>query len=270
VDESRRAIDARNAFVMNSLMQEVTRSGTAARAQATLKRNDLFGKTGTTNDSFDAWFAGFPADPGLVAVVWIGYDHPRKLGDRETGGGLALPVWIEYMQTALRGRPALAEPPRPTNSQGNAGPPQVSLTPTGGGLGVARPWGRSVGGKHQRLAGLHRQLPRQRREELVAPAGVAPGAVHPAEVVSTGACRQPQLVQRRLGVDHHLGSVRETQLQQSAGTMAVDVDHIVLQPGIRRGLDAGQNLGADPRKLAVVHFDEALAAHTGEPHVESS
>ncbi len=113
VDESRRVIDARNAFVMNSLMQEVTRSGTAARAQATLRRNDLFGKTGTTNDSFDAWFAGFQGpDPGLVAVVWIGYDQPRKLGDRETGGGLALPVWIEYMQTALRDKPVsrYAEP----------------------------------------------------------------------------------------------------------------------------------------------------------------
>jgi penicillin-binding protein 1A len=79
----------------------VTRSGTAARAQATLKRADLYGKTGTTNDSMDAWFAGF--QPTLTAVVWIGYDTPRKLGDRETGGGLALPVWIEFMQTALRG-----------------------------------------------------------------------------------------------------------------------------------------------------------------------
>ncbi|MCK6425667.1 MAG: penicillin-binding protein 1A [Burkholderiaceae bacterium] len=101
-----RAIDARNAFVMNSLLQEVTRSGTAARAQSSLRRSDLFGKTGTTNDSIDAWFAGYQGpDPGLVAVVWIGYDQPRKLGDRETGGGLALPVWIDYMGFALRGLP---------------------------------------------------------------------------------------------------------------------------------------------------------------------
>jgi penicillin-binding protein 1A len=109
-DESQRVIDARNAFVMTSLMQEVTRSGTAARAQATLKRPDLYGKTGTTNDSMDAWFAGY--QPGLTAVVWIGYDNPRKLGDRETGGGLALPVWIEYMAQALKGVP-VAEPHAP-------------------------------------------------------------------------------------------------------------------------------------------------------------
>jgi penicillin-binding protein 1A len=103
LDESMRAIDARNAFVMTNLMQEITRSGTAARAQATLKRPDIYGKTGTTNDSIDAWFAGY--HPTTVAVSWIGYDTPRKLGDRETGGGLSLPVWISYMETALRGVP---------------------------------------------------------------------------------------------------------------------------------------------------------------------
>jgi penicillin-binding protein 1A len=101
LDASMRVIDARNAFVMSSLLQEVTRTGTAARAQATLKRPDLYGKTGTTNDSQDAWFAGYTRD--LVGVVWIGYDQPRKLGDRETGGGLSLPVWIDYMSTALKG-----------------------------------------------------------------------------------------------------------------------------------------------------------------------
>jgi penicillin-binding protein 1A len=103
LDESQRAIDPRNAFVMNSLMQEVTSSGTAARAQSTLRRPDLFGKTGTTNDSVDAWFAGF--QPGRVAVVWIGYDNPRKLGSNETGGGLSLPVWIDYMAAHLKGVP---------------------------------------------------------------------------------------------------------------------------------------------------------------------
>ena len=110
LDESARAIDARNAFVMTSLLQEVTRSGTAARAQATLKRPDIYGKTGTTNDSMDAWFAGF--QPTLTAVTWIGYDTPRKLGDRETGGGLSLPVWISYMQHALQNVP-IAEPVPP-------------------------------------------------------------------------------------------------------------------------------------------------------------
>jgi penicillin-binding protein 1A len=102
-DESLRTLEARNAFVMDNLLQEVTRSGTAARAQSTLKRSDLSGKTGTTNDSMDAWFAGYQHD--VVAVVWMGYDNPRKLGDRETGGGLSLPIWIEYMSEALKGVP---------------------------------------------------------------------------------------------------------------------------------------------------------------------
>jgi len=105
LDDSVRAIDARNAFMMTSLLQEVTRSGTAARAQAALKRSDLFGKTGTTNDSMDAWFAGF--QPGLVAVTWMGYDTPRKLGSNSlaTGGGLSLPIWISYMEHALKDVP---------------------------------------------------------------------------------------------------------------------------------------------------------------------
>ena len=107
--EENRAVDARNAFIMDRLLQEVARSGTAAKSQAVLKRPDLYGKTGTTNDSMDAWFAGFQQQQ--VAVVWIGYDQPRKLGDRETGGGLALPVWIEYMQTALRNVPVAEIPP---------------------------------------------------------------------------------------------------------------------------------------------------------------
>ena len=110
LDESVRAIDARNAFIMESLLQEVTRSGTAASAQAKLKRPDLYGKTGTTNDSLDAWFAGF--QPTLTAVTWIGYDTPRKLGDRETGGGLSLPVWIQFMEHALKNVPVM-EPTAP-------------------------------------------------------------------------------------------------------------------------------------------------------------
>ena len=109
-ENSERAIEPRNAFLMTSLLQEVTRSGTAARAQATLKRPDIYGKTGTTNDSMDAWFAGY--HPTLAAITWIGYDTPKKLGDRETGGGLSLPVWISYMETALKGVP-IQEPAAP-------------------------------------------------------------------------------------------------------------------------------------------------------------
>ena len=104
-NEANRAISPRNAFVMTSLLQEVTRSGTAAKARVALKRDDIYGKTGTTNDSMDAWFAGYHRN--LAAVVWIGYDTPRKLGDRETGGGLSLPVWISFMESALKNMPIM-------------------------------------------------------------------------------------------------------------------------------------------------------------------
>jgi penicillin-binding protein 1A len=99
LNESMRALDARNAFVMDSLLQSVALRGTAAAARRALNRPDVYGKTGTTNDSIDTWFAGF--QPSVVAIVWIGYDTPRKLGDNETGGGLSLPIWIEYMKYAL-------------------------------------------------------------------------------------------------------------------------------------------------------------------------
>jgi penicillin-binding protein 1A len=83
-EEGKRVLDARTAFVMDSLLQEVTKSGTAASARARLKRSDIAGKTGTTNDSNDAWFAGY--QPKIAAVVWIGFDKPRSLGASETGG----------------------------------------------------------------------------------------------------------------------------------------------------------------------------------------
>jgi penicillin-binding protein 1A len=103
LNESMRTLDARNAFVMDSLLNTVALRGTAAAARRVLNRPDIYGKTGTTNDSIDTWFAGF--QPSLVAIVWIGYDTPRKLGDNETGGGLSLPIWIEYMKHALNGVP---------------------------------------------------------------------------------------------------------------------------------------------------------------------
>jgi penicillin-binding protein 1A len=109
-DESQRAIPQRNAFMMSQLLQEVTRSGTAARAQAALQRPDIYGKTGTTNDAVDAWFVGF--QPTLVAAAWVGYDTPRNLGRRETGGGLSLPIWISFMKDALKNVP-VEEPVAP-------------------------------------------------------------------------------------------------------------------------------------------------------------
>ena len=146
--EQPRAIDARNAFIMDSLLQEVTRAGTAARAQATLKRPDLYGKTGTTNDSVDAWFAGF--QPTLTAVTWIGYDQPRNLGSRETGGGLSLPIWINFMEKALKGVPVAetAVPPGVVNVGGewfyeeyarNAGVANLGLGDGGAATGGSAP-----------------------------------------------------------------------------------------------------------------------------------
>jgi penicillin-binding protein 1A len=103
-----RVIDARNAFLMTSLLHEVVRSGTAARALK-LGRSDLAGKTGTTNDFVDAWFAGF--QPNLVAVAWIGFDNPRSLGRNETGSQAALPIWISYVGEVLKGVPERALTP---------------------------------------------------------------------------------------------------------------------------------------------------------------
>ncbi len=105
LDESMRVIGANNAFITNSLLQEVTTAGTAAKAKTELGRDDIYGKTGTTNDAIDAWFAGF--HPTLTAVVWMGYDNPRPLGSTsaETGGGLSLPIWIDFMQQALKNTP---------------------------------------------------------------------------------------------------------------------------------------------------------------------
>lgn len=116
LNEDMRAIPARNAFVMRTLLQSVIRNGTGARAYQALRRDDIYGKTGTTNDSFDTWFAGF--QPTRVGIVWIGYDTPRQLGVRgETGGSLSLPVWTAYMQRALKGVPV----------ERSAAPPGVQL-----------------------------------------------------------------------------------------------------------------------------------------------
>jgi penicillin-binding protein 1A len=103
LDESQHTVSTRSTFMISSLLQEVTRSGTAARAQGQLKRPDLYGKTGTTNDVVDAWFAGF--QPNLVAVVWVGYDKPQSLGGHSSGASLALPTWIQFMATALSREP---------------------------------------------------------------------------------------------------------------------------------------------------------------------
>ncbi|USB87400.1 penicillin-binding transpeptidase domain-containing protein, partial [Burkholderia cenocepacia] len=97
-----RTIEGRNAYVMNSLLHSVATAGTGAGTNA-LGRNDLQGKTGTTNDAKDGWFAGY--QQSLVAVAWMGFDQPKSLGSREFGAQLALPIWVNYMRTALNGVP---------------------------------------------------------------------------------------------------------------------------------------------------------------------
>src|SRR5256885_1106818 len=117
-DESLRVIDARNAFIMDNMMQDVTRVGTAARA-GRLGRSDLAGKTGTTNEFVDAWFAGY--QPSLVAIAWVGFDQPKTLGKNQTGGVVALPIWVSYMEKALKDVPEI---PREM-------PPGIVVLPTG-------------------------------------------------------------------------------------------------------------------------------------------
>ena len=118
-DEALRVLDRRNAFIMDNMMQDVTRSGTAARA-GRLGRTDLAGKTGTTNEFVDAWFAGY--QPSLVAVSWVGFDQPKTLGKNQTGSVVALPIWLNYMEQALKDIP---EQPRTV-------PPGVVAVPTMG------------------------------------------------------------------------------------------------------------------------------------------
>lgn len=102
-----RVIDPRNAWLMDSMMQDVVRRGTATRARS-LNRADLAGKTGTTNDYLDAWFCGY--NPDLVAVAWVGFSQPKNMGRGETGGAAALPIWVNYMRTALQAQPEKSQP----------------------------------------------------------------------------------------------------------------------------------------------------------------
>ncbi len=128
-----RVLDARTAFIADTMLREVVRSGTANSAKQRLGRNDLAGKTGTTNDAVDAWFAGYT--PKLVAIAWMGYDQPKSLGVRETGGGLALPIWVGYMGKMLKGVPEMPErqPPEGVITVGG----DWTFEENAGGAGVA-------------------------------------------------------------------------------------------------------------------------------------
>ena len=235
------------------------------RAQARSKRPDIYGKTGTTNDSIDAWFAGWQQN--VVAVVWMGYDNPRKLGDRETGGGLALPVWIDYMETMLKGVP-VQEPTPPDGVVNLGGEWYYEEYARGTGvssLGLedkAAPRRRATrsarassicSGAEARpapLSGVEAQRPcrpgrwhtptaRRRTRDRRA---VDPAAADRAEMKAPGVRREPQLLQRRLGVDDDLAAVRKGELEQAAGAAGVDVDDVVLQEAIGRRLDRREHL----------------------------
>ena len=101
-DEKLRVIDARHAFIINNILSEVIRTGTGKKARS-LGRPDIAGKTGTTNDAFDAWFAGY--QPSLAAITWFGFDSPKSLGKNQTGSAAALPIWIDFMKQALKNVP---------------------------------------------------------------------------------------------------------------------------------------------------------------------
>jgi penicillin-binding protein 1A len=102
-----RIVDGRTTFILNSMLEDVIKLGTGRRALA-LGRPDIAGKTGTTNDSKDAWFSGYNAD--YVTTVWTGFDQPESLGRREFGGTVALPIWMTYMGAALKDKPAHTQP----------------------------------------------------------------------------------------------------------------------------------------------------------------
>jgi len=117
--EESRVIDARNAYITDLMLREVVRSGTGASATAKLGRRDLAGKTGTTSEAVDGWFAGYAGN--VVAVAWMGYDDPKSLGGREFGSTLALPIWIDSMRVALAGKPEVARaiPEGISNAEGD-------------------------------------------------------------------------------------------------------------------------------------------------------
>ncbi|WP_233849062.1 penicillin-binding protein 1A [Paraburkholderia sp. HD33-4] len=165
-----RTLEPRNAYIMNSLLHSVATAGTGAGTNV-LKRSDLQGKTGTTNDAKDGWFAGY--QQSLVAVAWMGYDQPKSLGSREFGAQLALPIWVEYMQRALRGVPQ-AEPQQPDGVTVMNGELFFSDMVPGQGFvaSIGLDSGNSMAGASDAMGG-------------VGPAGMTPPVVPPPSVSTT-------------------------------------------------------------------------------------
>lgn len=130
---AKRVIDEGNAFIMNDILRDVIKRGTGRRAQV-LDRKDIAGKTGTTNDEVDSWFPGYTRD--LVTVVWAGFDQLKPMGGSEGGAYFALPIWIDFMGTALKGTPEKL-PPKPEDIVTlNIDPNTGNRLPEGGG-GIA-------------------------------------------------------------------------------------------------------------------------------------
>ena len=119
-DERMRAVDPRTVWLIDDILREAVVKGTGARVHRTLKRNDLAGKTGTTNGAADVWFSGYNRD--MVTTVWMGFDQPRSLGTNEFGSGLALSTWLDYSAPMLKGKPEASRRPMPQGliaDQGN-------------------------------------------------------------------------------------------------------------------------------------------------------
>ncbi|MEO8738920.1 MAG: penicillin-binding protein 1A [Casimicrobiaceae bacterium] len=147
-----RVIDPRNAFIMTTMLRDVVRAGTAAQAMR-LGRQDLAGKTGTTNDNVDAWFCGF--NPSMVGVAWIGFDQPRSLGTNETGSVAALPVWMAFMAKVLKGVPEVPLKPPDGILVAKINPESGLRETDGGGISEY----------------FYAEFPPRQREDALAPAG---------------------------------------------------------------------------------------------------
>jgi penicillin-binding protein 1A len=169
-ETAQRAIDARNAFIMTNILQDVVRMGTATRAMQ-LGRKDLAGKTGTTNDFIDAWFCGFGT--GLVAVAWIGFDNPHTLGHNETGSQAALPMWITYMGKVMTG----------VEEQSRSAPEGVVQARINPETGLRDPGGAIADYFYQEFLPGEQDGAPPERPPLSSP--VAPGGVKPPEEVKS-------------------------------------------------------------------------------------
>jgi len=170
-----RVIDPRNAFLMTSLLQDVVRHGTAARAES-LGRRDLAGKTGTTENFVDAWFDGY--NPDQVAVSWMGFDQPRTLGNHEAGARAALPIWMDYMRAVLKNVPDNPYPVPPGVVQAPVNLPITSSAPKG-------VW-------NETKDYFYAENAPQTTTAIAAPAaGAAPAATAPAPVVSASPVAVP-------------------------------------------------------------------------------